>query len=123
MPFELAQVNIARLAAALEDPRLADFVTALDPVNAVAERAPGFVWRLQTEDGNATAIHAFEWDAADSAGIITNMSVWTGGKPRDVRLRRAPSPGAEATPRVVRADSRGLHGVLVGARRSTSDDR
>lgn len=78
MPFELAQVNIARLAAALEDPRLADFVTALDPVNAVAERAPGFVWRLQTEDGNATAIHAFEWDAADSAGIITNMSVWTG---------------------------------------------
>ncbi|MCU1656846.1 MAG: hypothetical protein JWO57_1502 [Pseudonocardiales bacterium] len=76
MPFELAQVNVARLAAPLDSPALEDFVAALDPVNAAADVAPGFVWRLQTEDGNATAVQAFEWDAADSAGIITNMSVW-----------------------------------------------
>jgi hypothetical protein len=76
MTFELAQVNIGRLAAPLTDPQLKDFVDALDPVNALADTAPGFVWRLQTEDGNATAVRAFEWDAGDSAGIIVNMSVW-----------------------------------------------
>ena len=77
MAYELAQVNIARLAAPLDAPRLADFVAALNPVNAEADAAPGFVWRLQTEDGNATAVQAFEWDVAGSAGIIVNMSVWT----------------------------------------------
>ena len=56
--------------------RSADFVAALDSVNASADAAPGFVWRLQTEDGNATAIRAFEWDAAGSAGVIVNLSVW-----------------------------------------------
>ena len=49
---------------------------ALDPVNAVAEGSPGFIWRLQTEDGNATAVRAFTWDAGDSVGVIINMSVW-----------------------------------------------
>lgn len=76
MRFELAQVNIARLVAPLDDPRLADFVAALDPVNAAADSAPGFVWRLQTEDGDATAVRAFGWDVGDSAGVIVNMSVW-----------------------------------------------
>jgi Domain of unknown function (DUF3291) len=74
--YVLAQVNIARLRAPLDSPQLADFVAALDPVNAVADAAPGFLWRLQTEDGNATAVRAFEWDSAGSAGVITNMSVW-----------------------------------------------
>ncbi len=77
MRYELAQVNVARLAAPLDDPRLIDFVTGLDRVNAAADRAPGFVWRLQTEDGNATAIQAFAWDTAGSSGVIVNMSVWT----------------------------------------------
>ena len=76
MDYLLAQVNIARMREPLESPRLADFVAALDPVNAVADAAPGFVWRLQTEDGNATAVHAFEWDRAGSAGVLVNMSVW-----------------------------------------------
>jgi Domain of unknown function (DUF3291) len=77
MAFELAQVNIGRLSAPLDSAELAGFVAALDPVNAAAELAPGFVWRLQTEKGNATAIQAFEWDTAGSAGVIVNMSVWT----------------------------------------------
>jgi hypothetical protein len=76
MEFALAQVNIGRLRAPLDTPQLADFMAALDPVNAVADAAPGFVWRLQTEDGNATAVRAFEWDQAGSAGVIMNMSVW-----------------------------------------------
>jgi Domain of unknown function (DUF3291) len=74
--YALAQVNIARLLAPVDSPLLADFVAALDPVNAAADAAPGFLWRLQTEDGNATAVRAFEWDEEGSAGVIVNMSVW-----------------------------------------------
>lgn len=74
--WDLAQVNIARLRAPLDDPQLAGFVAALDPVNALADAAPGFRWRLQTEDGNATSVRAFEWDTAGSAGVIVNLSVW-----------------------------------------------
>jgi hypothetical protein len=75
--YVLAQVNVGRLVAPLDSPRLADFVAGLDPVNAVADGAPGFVWRLQTEDGNATAIRAFEEDAEGAdGGILINMSVW-----------------------------------------------
>jgi hypothetical protein len=75
--YVLAQVNIGRLVAPLDSPALADFAAALDPVNAVADAAPGFVWRLQTEDGNATALRAFEQDADGAdGGILINMSVW-----------------------------------------------
>jgi Domain of unknown function (DUF3291) len=67
----LAQVNLARPLEPLESELLSDFVAALDPVNAVADRTPGFVWRLQAEDGNATSIPVFEDDS-----LIVNMSVW-----------------------------------------------
>ena len=77
MTFELAQVNISRLLAPLDSPLLADFVAALDEVNAAGERAPGFVWRLQTEDGDATAIRAFTWDVGARHGVIGNLTVWT----------------------------------------------
>ena len=77
MDYVLAQVNIGRLLAPLYSPRIADFVAALDPVNAAADAAQGFVWRLQTEDGNATALRAFERDAEGAdGGILINMSVW-----------------------------------------------
>ena len=67
----LAQINIARLIAPLDDPRIADFVAQLDPVNALAERSPGFVWRLKSDSGNATDI-AFN----DDPFVIVNMSLW-----------------------------------------------
>ena len=77
MDYILAQINVGRLVAPLDSTQLADFVAALDPVNAVADAAPGFVWRLQTEDGNATALRAFEEDAEGAdGGILVNMSVW-----------------------------------------------
>lgn len=69
--FHLAQVNIGRLKAPIDDPRVADFVAQLDEINALADRSPGFVWRLQDESGNATAVPAF-----DDARMIINMSVW-----------------------------------------------
>src|SRR6201996_5248383 len=77
MNYVLAQVNIGRLVAPLDSPRLAGFVAGLDPVNAVADSAPGFVWRLQTEDGDATALRVFEADAEGAdGGILINMSAW-----------------------------------------------
>src|SRR6266850_869737 len=56
MIYQLAQINISRLLAPLDDPKIAEFVAQLDPVNALADKAPGFVWRLQSESGNATDI-------------------------------------------------------------------
>lgn len=77
MGFDLAQVNVSRLLAPLDSPLLAEFMAALDEVNADGDAAPGFRWRLQTEDGNATAVRAFGWDAADSHGVIVNLTTWT----------------------------------------------
>lgn len=70
MRFQLAQLNIAQLLAPLDSPQLADFVANLDRINALADNSPGFVWRLQTETGNATDIEFF------GPEYIVNMSVW-----------------------------------------------
>ncbi len=67
----MAQCNIARLRAPLDSPVLAGFVAALEPINSLADRRPGFVWRLQTENGDATAIRPFDDDM-----LMINMSVW-----------------------------------------------
>ena len=55
MEYHLAQLNIARFLAPPDSPRQHAFVDALVPVNALADDADGFVWRLQTDDGDATA--------------------------------------------------------------------
>ena len=70
--FHLAQLNIGRLAAPLDSAQLADFVAALDPVNAVAESAPGFVWRLKDDGSN----NATSYVIYDDPMLIVNMSVW-----------------------------------------------
>ncbi len=69
--MHLAQVNIARAKGPLDGPVMAGFVARLDEINALAERSPGFVWRLQDDAGNATAIRAYEDES-----IIVNLSVW-----------------------------------------------
>lgn len=69
--FHLAQFNIARMRAPLDDPMMADFVAQLDYINSVADRAEGFVWRMQTDEGDSTAIRAY-----GDEPIIVNMSVW-----------------------------------------------
>ena len=69
--FHLAQVNIGRVRAPLDDPIMDGFRTQLVPINALADRTPGFVWRLQTEDGNAMAIRPF-----DDERMAINMSLW-----------------------------------------------
>lgn len=69
--WHLAQLNVGRMVAPVTAPEVAEFMAALDPINALADASPGFVWRLQTEGGNATDIHAF-----DDELMLLNMSVW-----------------------------------------------
>jgi len=68
----LAQVNIGRVLGGPDDPRMADFYSNLARVNALAERMPGFVWRLKDETGDsAMALH---WPGDPTMNV--NMSVW-----------------------------------------------
>ena len=67
----LAQINIGRIKAPFDDPSMSGFVSRLDEINALADRSPGFVWRLQTAAGNATELRPFDDDR-----IAINMSVW-----------------------------------------------
>lgn len=71
MSYNLAQINIARMLAHINDPVMVDFVDNLDRINALAESSPGFVWRLKDENNNATTVEVFDDDF-----IIVNMSVW-----------------------------------------------
>jgi hypothetical protein len=69
--YHLAQVNIARMLAPLTDPQMAEFVAQLDTINALADGSPGFIWRLQTPTGDATALHPYADDL-----ILFNLSAW-----------------------------------------------
>ena len=68
---DLAQLNVGRLKAATDSPIVAEFMEALDAVNALADDSPGFVWRFQTDEGNATAERPFPDDM-----ILVNLSTW-----------------------------------------------
>jgi hypothetical protein len=71
MGYHLAQLNIARMKYSYESPEMEYFVQRLDPVNELADACKGFVWRLQTDAGNATDFHLYgdpQW--------LVNMSLW-----------------------------------------------
>lgn len=67
----IVQANIAQMRAPLDDPMMAGFNERLEPLNALADESPGFVWRLQTEEGDATEIDVFGDEL-----VLFNMSVW-----------------------------------------------
>ncbi len=69
----IAQINIAKMRGSLESPIMEGFVARLDEINALADQSPGFVWRLETEEGDATAVQAF-----DNPLMLVNISVWEG---------------------------------------------
>jgi len=71
MSWHVAQLNVARLRVPLEHPAMIPFVTNLLTINAEADAAPGFVWRLQEPSGDATGLRPWGED------MIVNMSVWT----------------------------------------------
>jgi hypothetical protein len=68
--YELAQLNVAVMKEPLQSPTMADFVANLDRVNALADGSAGFVWRLQTEEGDATALRPM------GENTLVNMSLW-----------------------------------------------
>ena len=70
--YELAQFNIGIIRGPIDGPVMADFVANLDRINALAESTPGFVWRLQTDEGNATAIRPYP----ENENMAVNLSVW-----------------------------------------------
>ena len=70
--YQLAQVNIGRLVAPIDDPRIDGFRNALGHINALAEAQPGFVWRMTGEGNDATDIRP---DAGDPL-LAINVSVW-----------------------------------------------
>jgi hypothetical protein len=72
MQYQLAEINIATFRVPVADPVNAEFIANLDRVNALAEAAPGFVWRLVGDGNNALEIKAFE-----NPNTAINMSVWT----------------------------------------------
>jgi hypothetical protein len=59
------------MLAPLESPVMSEFLANLESINALAERSPGFVWRLQSAGGDSTSIRAF-----DDPLVLVNMSVW-----------------------------------------------
>jgi Domain of unknown function (DUF3291) len=69
----LAQLNIARMLAPMDSEIMRDFKNGLEPINALAERSPGFVWRLKDDvgNGNATSLRVF-----DDEMIIVNVTIW-----------------------------------------------
>ncbi|HEY2618501.1 MAG TPA: DUF3291 domain-containing protein [Acetobacteraceae bacterium] len=69
--WHVAQMNVGTVLYPLDDPRIAEFMGLLDQVNAMADASPGFVWRLQSAQGNATDIQV-----SDDPSFIVNMSVW-----------------------------------------------
>ena len=69
--YHLAQLNIAKMKTTLEDPGMQGFVDNLQGVNEIADTSPGFVWRLETDAGDATDLRVF----ADNM-LLVNMSVW-----------------------------------------------
>jgi len=70
--MHLAQLNVGRLVAPVDAPELAEFVALLEPINTLADDAPGFLWRLtESETGSAVT---YKHDFGDD--LLINMSIW-----------------------------------------------
>ena len=69
--YHLAQANIAYMRAPMDDPLMADFVARIDALNKLAEEAPGFVWRLDAEEGDDACVALF-----DGEDVLFNLTVW-----------------------------------------------
>lgn len=79
LPRHLAQLNVARPRGPLDGPVMAEFMASLERINGLGDASPGFVWRLQGDDGNATGL-----EQPFGADIIVNLTIW-----QDVEALRA----------------------------------
>ena len=71
--YQLAQINVAQAKAEMDSEIMQGFTSRLDEINAIADSSQGFIWRLQTEEGDATSIRVF-----NNPLLLVNMSVWEG---------------------------------------------
>lgn len=71
MKYQIAQINVAKALAEMDSKVMQGFVSRLDEINAIADAALGFVWRLQSEEGDSTSIRVFKDNL-----LLVNMSVW-----------------------------------------------
>jgi hypothetical protein len=72
MDWSLAQLNIARMKFDADAPQMADFNAALDPVNGAADRSPGFIWRLESDDADSSGDRVF-----DDPNWLVNLTLWS----------------------------------------------
>ena len=69
--YQIAQINIAQAKADKGSEVMSGFITRLDEIHTLADNAPGFVWRLETEDGDDGSVSVF-----NDPLLLINMSVW-----------------------------------------------
>jgi hypothetical protein len=116
LSFQVAQVNIARALPPMDADQMAGFVAALESINALADAAPGFVWRPQDDSGDATSIRVFD----DELMLIKHVSVGIGRRARRFHVpQRAHRRDARAQA-VVRNDA-ALPDALVGSLRTPAN--
>ena len=116
--FHLAQVNIGRARGETTAPVMAGFMARLADINALAERTPGFIWRLQTDEGDATAVRPGNGDSR----IMINMSVWGRFQPLTYVYRSAHAEVMKRRREWFEEVRARLRGALVGAGRSPAAD-
>ncbi len=74
MQMHLAELNIGRLVAPTDDPRVAEFMDALDRINGLGKRMPGFVWMMEGSGEPGTG--NTENNIGDDPQFVANMTVW-----------------------------------------------
>ena len=70
----LAELNVGRLLAPVDDPRVAEFMSALDRVNGLGKRMPGFVWMMEGSGAPGTGNTEAKIDG--DAQYVSNLTVW-----------------------------------------------
>ncbi|MEX0284819.1 MAG: DUF3291 domain-containing protein [Paracoccaceae bacterium] len=70
----LAELNIGRLLAPVDDPRVAEFMEALDRINGLGKRMPGFVWMMEGSGEPGTG--NTENNIGDDPQLVANLTVW-----------------------------------------------
>ncbi|MEX0347842.1 MAG: DUF3291 domain-containing protein [Paracoccaceae bacterium] len=72
--YHLAELNIGRLLAPTDDPRVAEFMANLDRINGLGKRMPGFVWMMEGsgEPGTGNTENAIGRDPQ----LVSNLTVW-----------------------------------------------
>ena len=118
--MHLAQLNVGRVLHPVDHPAIRPFMDGLDHINRLAESSPGFIWRLQTESGNATDVR-HPWSANPFA--LVNMSVWTSPAALKVYVYSSGHREYLARRGMCREAEAGALCVVVGAEKPRSQSR